>query len=253
VTATVLSSTTDGVLQIRLNRPAAGNAVTPDVIAALDLAINEARTSGVRAVLLAGTGANFCVGADLRHFQSKPDDLAGELNRMADSFHAMIVRLASLPVPVVAAVQGNVVGAGVGLMLAADMIIAASDLRIITGYTKIGLSSDAGVSYFLTKNLGPRLARSVMMTNRPLDSDIALRMGLVDETCRPDCLADTATAAARRLAGGATPAFATIKRLVGNAADGATFEQQLALEQAEIVRLAAGEPFQAAIRAFANR
>src|SRR3546814_19828030 len=104
-----------GLLRISLDRPANGNAVTPGLIADLMGAVAEAEDTDVRAVLIAGSGANFCAGADLRHFAGKLDRVADEPQEMATGFNAMPEWLYRLPHTAVPAAQGEANSAGFGL------------------------------------------------------------------------------------------------------------------------------------------
>lgn len=203
-----------GLLRISLDRPANGNAVTPGLIADLMGAVAEAEDPDVRAVLIAGSGANFCAGADLRHFAGKLDRVADELQEMATGFHAMLERLYRLPKPVVAAVQGSAIGAGFGLALATDLVVAGRSARFSTGYARLGLSADAGVSWFLTQALGPRQAGALLMTARFLGAGEAHSLGLIDEIVEDEALPAAAEAAAQAFAAGPGGAYAAIKALI---------------------------------------
>ena len=237
-----------GLLRISLDRPANGNAVTPGLIADLMGAVAEAEDPDVRAVLIAGSGANFCAGADLRHFAGKLDRVADELQEMATGFHAMLERLYRLPKPVVAAVQGTAIGAGFGLALAADLVVAGRSARFSTGYARLGLSADAGVSWFLTQALGPRQAGALLMTARFLGADEAHSLGLIDEVVEDEALPAAAETAARAVAAGPGGAYAAIKALT-RAARGNDLPAQLALEEAHVVRLARDPAVAAAMAA----
>lgn len=226
-----------GLLRISLDRPASGNAVTPGLIGELMNAVAEAEDPAVHAVLIAGAGANFCAGADLRHFAGKLDRVADELQEMATGFHAMLERLYRLPKPVVAAVQGNAVGAGFGIALAADLVVASGTARFSTGYARLGLSADAGVSWFLTQALGPRQAGALLMTARFIVAEEAKSLGLVDEVVADDMLAAAAETAARAFAAGPGSAYTAIKALT-RAARSNDLPAHLALEEAHVVRLA---------------
>src|SRR3546814_2044205 len=121
---------------------------------------------------------------------------------MATGFHAMLERLYRLPKPVVAAVQGTAIGAGFGLALAADLVVAGRSARFSTGYARLGLSADAGVSWFLTQALGPRQAGALLMTARFLGADEAHSLGLIDEVVEDEALPAAAETAARAFAAG---------------------------------------------------
>ena len=243
----------DGVARITFERPDAGNAVTPDFIDDLVTALARVAESGAGAVLLGAAGPNFCVGADLKHFASRVDGLADELDRMAKAFHAALASLVELPIPVVARVQGAAVGAGLGLMMAADYVVCAEDARLATGYVGLGLSADAGVSLFLTQALGPRLARSLLMSGRVITGREAVALGLADEGWPSQDLDAQADAVARRFADGPGPAYAAIKRLTAEAAFGPELRAHLDREREEIVRLAASGRLAQALKAMVRR
>jgi 2-(1,2-epoxy-1,2-dihydrophenyl)acetyl-CoA isomerase len=244
---------TDTVGALVLDRPHSGNAVTPDFIAAFSSALDAVEGSPIRVLKIRSQGPNFCVGADLRHFASRLDQLPVELAAMADNFHSALARLTELSIPVVAQVQGAAVGAGLGLMLAADCVICAENARLSTGYAKLGLSADAGVSYFLTRTLGVRRARSLLMTARAINSTEALSLGLCDEICPTADLSTRADALAGQLAGGSRGAAAAVKRLTKEAAANTDLRTHLDRERDEIVLLSCDERFAAAVQAFASR
>lgn len=230
----------DGLGILTLDRPAAANAVTPALIADLGTAVEAAAAAPVRALLLRGAGRNFCAGADLRHFAADLDALPAELDAMAIGFHEAVARLCELPIPVVAAVQGNAIGAGFGLALAADIVLASEDARFATGYARLGLSADAGTSFFLARALGVRLARSLLISARFVPAAEALGLGLVDRCVAADALAEESLTMARALADGPTEAYAAIKRLT-SAAERSELRAHLDAEREAIVALA-GRP-----------
>lgn len=237
--ALVMFRNDEGLGRLTLNRPDAANAVTPEFIDAFTAAIGEAEHSGCRVLLLDAAGKNFCVGADLKHFAARLDAIPPELERMANGFHAALARLYALPIPVVAAVRGNAVGAGFGLALAADIIIAADSARFSTAYARLGLSADAGVSYFLTRAIGVRLARSLLLTARFVSADEAKGYGLVDRSVPAGELATEAEKAARELLAGSPGAHAAIKTLTDQAWSAPDLPTQLDHERDAIVALAA--------------
>lgn len=227
-----------GLARLTLERADAGNAITPELIEDLDAALVRTVDCGARAVLLGASGRNFCVGADLKYFAGRPDRIVHDLRDMANAFHAALIRLTELPIPVVARLQGAAIGAGFGLMLAADHVVCSQDARLSTGYAKLGLSADAGVSLFLTQALGPRLARNLLMTSRFISGPEAVALGLADECCARTDLDHVADRAALRFADGPGSAFAAIKRLTTEAAGAPLLQSHLDRERDEIVQLA---------------
>ena len=157
----------DGVGHLTLARPERGNAI--DLTMARELAAVTAAWSvdpTVRCVLLRGDGATFCVGGDLRSFAAEPD-LPAHLLEVTDPFHAAVSRLARMPAPVVAAVQGSAAGGGLSLALAADVVLAAETSRFVVAYTAIGLTPDGSGSWMLPRLVGLRRALDLTLTNRP--------------------------------------------------------------------------------------
>ncbi len=221
---------------ITLARPQANNACNPDFIEALMNATTSATDSDIGAVLVRAEGSNFCVGADLKHLGSLSGDLDLALDAMAAQFHCAVAMLAALPVPVIGAVQGNAVGAGFGLALTCDQLIIGDGARFSTGYARLGLSADAGVSYHLTHALGVRQARSLLMVPRTIGANEMLTLGLADAVIADVDLEREALRRAHDLAAGPTNAFAAIKKLTGVALN-QDLEAHLDMERTAIVAL----------------
>ncbi len=238
----------DLVGRITLTRPQAGNSVTPDFIEDLAQAVSQAEESPSRAILLCAEGANFCLGADVRYLAASGDRLAVELKQMADGFHAAQVRLAAFAAPIVAAVRGAAVGGGFGLALTSDFLFCADDARFSTGYARLGLSADAGVSLALTQALGVRRARALLMDPRFISAVEALELGLAHRVAPADQAEAISLTYAQALAEGPTAAFAAIKRLTTAAASSDNLRAHLDRETAEIVALAERADVAAALR-----
>lgn len=238
---------------IILARSEAGNAVSPALIEDFATAVGDAEASSSRAILITAEGGNFCVGADIKHLAAPGADLADNLRHMANGFHAAQARLHALPVPIVAAVRGHAIGGGFGLALTADFIICADDASFATGYARLGLSADAGVSLFLTQAVGTRRANALLIDPRTIPAAEALSLGIVHEIVAGDQLEDRALGFARDLAAGPTAAFAAIKRLTNAAAMAPALREHLDLEAKELVALAARDDVAGAIRARSSR
>ncbi|GHH25447.1 enoyl-CoA hydratase/isomerase family protein [Streptomyces lanatus] len=206
----------DGVGHVELCRPAAGNAIGLALATGLlDAARACEKADGLRAVLLTGRGRSFCVGGDLREFADLPGDrLAAHLGRVTDALHGALRVFAALDAPLVAAVQGAAAGAGLGLAVAADLTLAASDAAFVAAYTGVGYSPDAGVSWSLPRIVGPKRALDLLLTNRRVTASEAAEMGLVSRVVAAGSLSEDAMTAARSLARGATGAFGVTRRLV---------------------------------------
>lgn len=131
----VLCDVDGGVAKIVLNRPEVGNAIDDALAAALIAAVDRvAEDPGVRAVLLTGAGRMFCAGGDIGMMKTAGPELGEVMERAVGPIGAAVLKLASLPVPVVSALNGPVGGGGVGLALCADLVLAGESMRLRGGY-----------------------------------------------------------------------------------------------------------------------
>ncbi|ELP63513.1 enoyl-CoA hydratase/isomerase family protein [Streptomyces turgidiscabies] len=207
----------DGLARVEMCR-GAGNAIDLAMARGLLDAARECEKARARAVLLTGRGRSFCVGGDLKEFATLSGErLAAHLTDVTDALHGALRILAGLDAPLVAAVQGAVAGAGLGLATAADVSLAASDARFTAAYTAIGYTPDAGTSWSLPRLVGPRRAMDLLLTNRRVPAPEALEMGLVSRVVEPERLYEEAVEVAGALARGATRAYGVSRRLVDGA------------------------------------
>lgn len=233
----VLWSVADRVGHIVLNRPAHANALDLEMSQALGAAVSAAARADVGAVLLSAEGAFFCAGGDIQAFALQRHALPSLIQQLLLELHPAMERLAALPVPVVSALQGPVAGAGIGLALCADFVLASDGMKLRGGYAGIGLSPDMGASYYLAQRAGPLRARQILMTNRSVPADECLRLGLIDELHPADALLPAAQNLARRLAQGPGQALRAAKRLCAAAAH-QHLPAHLACEQSELLACA---------------
>jgi 2-(1,2-epoxy-1,2-dihydrophenyl)acetyl-CoA isomerase len=239
------------VAVLTLNRPARYNALTLELKTALVEAIGElGRTGGVRALVLTGAGKAFCVGQDLdEHAAALRSDAATALNTVTEHYNPIVQGLVDLPFPVVAAINGPCVGAGLGFALACDLRVAAAGLKFSTAFTGIGLSADSGLSASLAHAVGTSRATELLLLNEPFTAEQAREWGLVREVVPSEDVLGAALALARRLATGPTVAYAEVKRAVRF---GAVHElaQVLAEEAAAQARLSRTKDHVAAVEDF---
>ena len=203
-----------GLASVTLDRPDASNTIDHALAREL-LAVTETilGRDDVRAVLLAGEGDRFCAGGDLAEFAAE-DDLAGHLRAVTEALHPAIANLTALDAPVVAAVQGSAAGAGLGLVAAADLVVAGESAKFVMAYTGVGLTPDGSSSWFLPRLVGHRRALELTLTNRVLDAAQALDWGIVTRVVPDDDVRASARELAERLAVGPTKAFGAAKRLL---------------------------------------
>src|SRR3954453_21074143 len=140
---TILLEVRDGVAHLTLNRPDAANGISLALARDLDAATTAIDgDAGVRAVLLTGAGARFCGGGDLKEFASHSNDLAQHLEQVLSFLHPAVERLVRGNAPVVAAVQGSAAGAGLGLVAAAETVVAGESPKFVMAYAAIGVAPD---------------------------------------------------------------------------------------------------------------
>ncbi len=231
-----VESRRDGaVLTITLNRPDVLNALNGAAHSALSTALERAREPEIRAVVLTGAGRGFCVGQDLQEFRGGARDIA---DRLREHFNRHVLAIRALEKPVIAAVNGPAAGAGLSLALACDLRIAADEATFVPAFVGIGLVPDTGGTWLARRLLGAGRAFEWLTTGRRLTAAEALQWGLVSEVVPAAGLAERATEVADLFAAMPTRAVWETKRLL-DAAETATFEQQLDSEawtQAELVK-----------------
>jgi 2-(1,2-epoxy-1,2-dihydrophenyl)acetyl-CoA isomerase len=219
----------DGVATLCLTRPAARNAIDQQVAdELLAAALRIAGEGAVRAVLICGDGPDLTVGGDIGSFTGDhdgPADLGRTLRRMVTPFHLAFEVLAGLEAPIVAVAQGAVAGGGIGLVYAADLVVAAEDARFVTAFGAIGLSGDGGGTWHLPRRIGPARAAWAYLTNEPITAAQALDWGLVNEVVPAADARARAEEIARRLADGPTRAYAQVRALLRQSWDRSLPEQ----------------------------
>src|SRR6201996_5581863 len=205
-----------GVATIQLDRPAAGNAIDQALVEDFyEAAFRAGDDPAVRAVLLCGAGRSLSTGGDLAMFAAlEKGELPGRLRQMIDLYHLALDRLTRIDAPVVCAVRGAAAGGGLGLLHAADVVVAAEDAKFALGYAALGLPSDGGNTWFLPRLVGLRRAQQLILLNRVLTGPEALDWGLVTELVPAAEVEARARQLAGQLAAGPTRAFGRMKRLL---------------------------------------
>ncbi len=195
-----------GVLELRLNRPERLNALTlalaRDLLAAVQAGVAD---PAVRVILLTGEGRAFCAGKD----RDDPPTPA-----FVDTLQALASLLVRAPQPVVTAVQGWVVGAGLELMLNGDLTVAARGARFALPEVQVGLFGTGGVAALLPRLVGLQKAKGLLMLGQEVGAADAERWGLVWQVVDDEALAEQARQLALRLAGSSPALLAEVKQLV---------------------------------------
>jgi len=211
----------DRIATVTVNRPEVKNALGPEEWQALRVAVERAGAdAAVRAVVVTGAGGTFSAGGDLK---SMPERLAlprhvRRANLLADAQVVKVFR--ETPKPIVAAIEGAAVGAGLSLALACDVRIATTTAKLGATFHKIGLTGDFGMLWLLPRVVGPTRAMDLLLSSEIVDGVRAEQIGLVSRAVAPERLRDEVLAYAQRLVDGPPVAMAFTKRGL-----------QLALEQ----------------------
>ena len=249
----VLLSVEDGIARIRFNRPAALNAID-EAVARGFLAACEAvsQRSDVRVVVMSGNGRAFMAGGDVRKMREAGADAGPLVDSLLGFLNPALLLLAELPLPVLASLQGAVAGAGVGVALAADLAIAADDMKLNLAYARIGATPDAGATWLLPRLVGLRRALEMAFLTGTYDAAEALRLGLVNKVVPAASLEAETDALARNLASGPTAAHARAKRLMRSAFD-ATLARHLETERETFKENTRAADYQEGVAAFVEK
>ena len=198
------ASLSEGVLQLRLQRPGRLNALTlaltQDLLAAVR---GAAADEAVRVLLLSGDGTSFCAGKD------KDDPATGEF---VEALQQLAIALMECPKPVVAAVQGWAVGAGVEILLNCDLVVAARSARFMLPEIKIGLFGTGGVLALLPRTVGLAKAKGALMLGDEFSAAQAEQWGLIWQVVEDAELPGRARETAERLARSDAAVLREIKR-----------------------------------------
>jgi len=188
-----------GVAWLTLNRPAARNALSAALMAALDHALASiAADPGVRVVVIGATGPAFCAGHDLRELRANPG--RAFMEALFAQCSALMTRIVRLPKPVIARVHGIATAAGCQLVASCDLAVAASDARFATPGVNIGLFCSTPM-VALSRNVGRKQAMEMLLTGDLIDAARAREIGLVNRVV-PAAELDAATSAlAAQIAG----------------------------------------------------
>ncbi|MEV0998416.1 enoyl-CoA hydratase-related protein [Nonomuraea sp. NPDC050202] len=209
----------DAVATITLDRPDAMNSLTVEVKRALlDALRRAAGDRGVRAVLLTGSGRAFCAGQDLREHAANLEAGRGLAGTVREHYNPIVELIATMPKPVVAAVNGVAAGAGASLAFACDLRVASDRAKFALAFAGIGLAPDSGASWTLQRLVGAGRAAELMLLGEPLDATRALELGLVTRVVPAGDVLKAAHELAVRLASGPTLAYAATKRALAYAA-----------------------------------
>ena len=216
----VLYELDGAVATITLNRADAMNSLDTATKDALrDAVAQAADDSAVRAVVLTGSGRAVCVGQDLKEHIHNLENAPDEVWRtVPEHYNPIVTALATMPKPVVAAVNGVAAGAGAAFAFACDFRIVADSAGFNLAFAAVGLTADSGSSWTLPRLVGHARATELLMQPSTITAERALELGLATEVVPADDVPARAAAFARKLAAGPTVALGAIKRSLAFAA-----------------------------------
>jgi len=256
----------DAIATITLNRPELGNAFDIYLMNELDAAIREVGTdSNIRAVIMTGAGKHFSTGIDLSMFSSPGAAEPGrdeETQALLDpddqtygkgTLIATVLRIRNMNKPVIAAVNGAVVGAALGLALACDIIIASDKARFSMVFVKRGIVPDTAGSFTLPRIVGLPRACEMTLTGDTIDAAEADRIGLVNRVVPHDDLMKTARELADRIAKNPPLAVGMAKTALHSAMAGTDILEHMKYEVDLQEKLLNTEDFMEAATAFLEK
>lgn len=255
--APVLLNIDGAVATITINRPEAMNAADVACMAALRDALQEcARDASIRVVVLRGAGGHFMAGGDINVFARLLDEPEAARRRgveeLIDLAHEVILAIRRMKKPVIAGVEGAAAGFGFSLMSACDFAVAAENAIFRVAYPQLGASPDGGMTYHLTRLVGPRRALEIIVMDERIDARRALELGLVNRVVGADALTGEIAGLAARLIERSAASTASIKELIERSL-GSTLTDQLQAERQSFSDLSVGDDFAEGVRAFIGK
>jgi 2-(1,2-epoxy-1,2-dihydrophenyl)acetyl-CoA isomerase len=232
----VLCAIDGAIATCTLNRPAARNALSAEMVADMKVFFAKVeRDPAVRCLVVRGAGEHFQSGGDVksftRMFPLPPDERRAAFEEFIHQLHPAVVMMRRMPKPVIASVQGACAGFGMSLMMACDLAIAADSAYFTLAYINIGTSPDGSGTFFLPRLVGLRKALEIAMLGDRFDAATAKDLGLVNFVVPAAELAAATGKLAQRLASGPTHALGNTKRLLNMSFD-SSLETQLQAEAA---------------------
>ena len=236
----------DAIATVRLNDPDSMNALSAPMANRLrDELTALGNDHDIRVLVLTGTSRGFCAGGDVQSFYDHRDDPEDVMAQILDGLHGAIEVLINLPFPTIAAINGVVAGAGMGVALATDLAVAVDTALFTMAYTGIGVSPDGSSTFSLPRLVGTRMAMDMILTNRRI-------LGLINQAVPEDAFEVTVTALATRLASGPTQAYVRARKLV-RASLGNDPIGQMELEAASIMAAGRTKDFYEGVSAFIEK
>lgn len=227
----LLTERRGATLILTLSGPATRNALSPQVYAAGIESVNMAESDdSVACIVVTGAGGHFCGGGDLQRLSHNRQHDPAQQGAQIDAFHQWIEALRCTPKPVIAAVEGVAAGGGVSVALACDLLVAADNARFVSAYSRVGLSSDGGISWHLGRQLSRGQALLWLWLGGERSAQQLRDWGLLHQIESAGTVLDAALTLADQLAAVPPSVLASLKELVSDA-QAATLSEQLSAEK----------------------
>ncbi|WP_309611535.1 2-(1,2-epoxy-1,2-dihydrophenyl)acetyl-CoA isomerase PaaG [Sphingomonas sp.] len=241
---------TNGIARITLNRPDRLNSFTRAMHAELREALDN--LGDARVVVITGAGRGFCAGQDLNDRAVAPGEAVDLGESVEQSWNPLIRRLAALPQPVIARVNGVAAGAGANIALACDLVVAANSAKFIQSFAALGLIPDSGGSWHLPRLVGQARALGLALTGEPLPAEKAAEWGLIWKCVEDEALDAEVDALAARLAALPPLGLAAIKSII-RTTGARTLDEELNLQRDEMRRLGFTADYREGVAAFLEK
>jgi 2-(1,2-epoxy-1,2-dihydrophenyl)acetyl-CoA isomerase len=249
--AIVLEGKHEGIATLVMNRPDRLNALNNELASALNNALGRISADDtVRVVVITGAGRAFCAGGDLGALgKGRQTGATHELEPLLRAGMQMVLKMRTMPQPVIAAVNGAAAGAGMNIALAADIRIAAEEATFGQNFVKVGLFPDYGGTYFLPQLVGPAKAAELFYAGDMIDAKTALALGLINQVVPAAELEAAVKTMAQKIAHGPSMPIRAVKKALF-ASEERELAQALDNEVREQVRCYLSDDCNEGIRAF---
>lgn len=246
----IIVNSSDGVARITLNRPDRLNSFTRAMHAELRDALDG--LGDARVVILTGAGRGFCAGQDLNDRAVAPGEAVDLGETVDESWNPLIRKLATLPQPVIARVNGVAAGAGANIALACDMVFAARSAKFIQSFSALGLIPDSGGSWHLPRLVGQARALGLALTGEPLPAEKAVDWGLIWKAVEDDQLDAEVDVVATKLASLPPLGLSAIKQIIRSSWS-RSLDEELDMQRDEMRRLGFTHDYREGVAAFLEK
>jgi 2-(1,2-epoxy-1,2-dihydrophenyl)acetyl-CoA isomerase len=239
-----------GVARLILNRPDRLNSFTIEMHEEVADALGK--LDGARVLVLTGAGRGFCAGQDLNDRAVAPGQKVDLGESVEKRYNPLVRRLTSLPMPVIARVNGVAAGAGANIALACDIVIAARSAKFIQSFASLGLIPDSGGTWVLPRLVGQARALGMALTAEPLAADQAAEWGLIWKAVDDDALDAEVDALAARFAAAPTRGLAAIRQMIRQSWSH-SLDEELDLQRDMMRELGASDDYREGVAAFMEK